>query len=451
MPGSSLLDGAVNAARRLVRKDGDRGHAQRMAILAFLIRVASAGIAYLLQIALARWMGSFEYGIFVFVWVWVLILGGVAPLGLNTSVIRFIPEYMETRNFALLRGLLADARAITVWIATAIMLAGMAGLYFFSDWIESYYVLPFYLALICVPLYALCEIQDGMGRGYAWMDVALLPPFVLRPLFILAAMGLAYLMSLPMTATTAAGAAIIACWAAAVIQSAMLERRLARHVAKGKKAHQQAMWLAVSVPLLLVLSFELLLQNTDVLVLSLFRNPTDVAIYYAALKTIALMNFVHFAVSAAVANRFSAYKAQGDPDRLSAFVRDAVRWTFWPTLAAAVVLLALGKPLLWLFGPGFTAAYPVMFVLAVGFLFRSAMGPAEFVLNMLGEHRLCAAILSVSAVINLALNFALIPLFGLMGAAAATALAVATATLLLGWAAKRRLGLNLFVGRLHAS
>lgn len=449
MPGSGPVGWAVETARRLISKDGDRSRAQRMAIFAFLIRVASAGVAYLLQIALARWMGSFEYGIFVFVWVWVLILGGIAPLGLNTSVIRFIPEYTETRRFALLRGLLADARAITVWVATAIMLAGMAGLYLFGDWVESYYVLPFYLALICVPLYALSEIQDGMGRGYGWMDVALLPPFVLRPLFILALMGLAYVIGLPMSAVTAAGAAIIACWAAAVIQAVMFQHRLPRRVATGEKAHQQGLWLAVSLPLLLVLSFELLLQNTDVLVLSLFRDPTDVAIYYAALKTIALMNFVHFAVSAAVANRFSAYKAQGDPDRLSAFVRDAVRWTFWPTLATAVLLLALGKPLLWLFGPGFDAAYPVMFVLAVGFLFRSAMGPAEFVLNMLGEQKLCAGILSISAVLNLALNFALIPVFGLFGAAAATALAVATAAALLGWAAKRRLGLNLFVGRLH--
>lgn len=451
MPDSGPVGRAVDAARRLIFKDGDRDPAQRMAVFAFLIRVASAGLAYLLQIALARWMGSFEYGIFVYVWVWVLILGGIAPLGFSTSLIRFIPEYMATRKFALLRGILSDARAITDWTATAIMLIGMAGLLLFGDWVESHYVLPFFLAFICVPLHALSHLHDGMGRGYAWMDVALLPPFVLRPVFILALMGLARLMSLPMTAVTAAGAAIIACWLAAIIQSVMFQRRLARHVPEGEKAHKRDLWVAASLPLLLVLSFELLLQNTDVLVLSLFTEPTDVAIYYAGLKTIALMNFVHFAVSAAVANRFSAFKAQGEPDRLAASVRDAVRWTFWPTLAAAVVLLTLGDPLLRLFGPGFTAAYPAMFVLAAGFLFRAAMGPAEFVLNMLGEQKLCAAILSVSAVTNLALNFALIPFFGLMGAASATALVVAGTAALLGWAAKRRLGLNLFVGRLHAS
>ncbi|MFQ5626838.1 MAG: oligosaccharide flippase family protein, partial [Methyloligellaceae bacterium] len=75
---------------------GDNAATQRAALFAFAIRVVSAGIAFFSQVLLARWMGSFEYGIFVFVWVWVLILGGFAPLGLSTSCMRFVPEYRET-------------------------------------------------------------------------------------------------------------------------------------------------------------------------------------------------------------------------------------------------------------------------------------------------------------------------------------------------------------------
>ena len=119
--------------------------------------------------------------------------------------------------------------------------------------------------------------------------------------------------------------------------------------------------------------------------------------------------FIHYAVGSAVANRFSALKARGDHAGLQALVSDAVHWTFWPSLAGAVVILALGKPLLWLFSPQFTAAYPVMFVLAVGFLVRASMGPAEFVLNMLGEQSLCALVLAASAAIDIALCFALVP------------------------------------------
>jgi len=130
---------------------------------------------------------------------------------------------------------------------------------------------------------------------------------------------------------------------------------------------------------------------------------------------------------------------------LQSAVRDAVQWTFWPSVAGALVLLILGKPLLWLFGAEFTSGYPVMFVLAAGLMIRAAMGPVEFILNMLGEHKLCAAVLFGAAGLNLALNFALIPVYGLMGAASATAFSMALGALSMALAARKRLGLNCFI------
>ena len=37
-------------------------------------------------------------------------------------------------------------------------------------------VLPVFLALACVPMFTLSDVQDGIGRGQAWMWAALLPP-----------------------------------------------------------------------------------------------------------------------------------------------------------------------------------------------------------------------------------------------------------------------------------
>ena len=50
---------------------------------------------------------------------------------------------------------------------------------------------------------------------------------------------------------------------------------------------------------------------------------------------------------------------------LAALAASTVRWTFWPSLAAIALILAFGKPILWLFGPDFQAGYPLMFILAV--------------------------------------------------------------------------------------
>ena len=429
----------------LLRGQTDRARTQRSALLAFLIRVAGAGLAYFSQALLARWMGSFEYGIFVFVWVWVLILGGLAPLGLSTSVIRFVPEYHETGRLELLRGLLRGSRAMAAGVSTAIMGCSLALLYGYGHLLEGYYWLPAFLILFCLPIYSVVDVQDGISRGFSWIDLALGPPYIIRPILLLAGMFIAALAGFALTAVTAAICAVLAYWVSGLLQIMVLNRRIARSIEPGERSYDVPFWLKTSWPLLLVLGFELLLQNTDILVLSRYMEPSDVAVYFAALKTMGLVSFVHFAVGTAAANRFSAYKAKGDEDRLAGTVRDAVRWTFWPSFAGAILLLALGKPLLWLFGAEFVAGYPVMFVLAAGFLIRAAMGPAEFVLNMLGEQNWCAAVLSLSALLNLALNFALIPAYGMYGAATATAVSIAVAAIAFLFVARRRLDLNLFV------
>ncbi len=60
-----------------------------MALIAFAIRVASAAIAFISQIIMARMMGEFEYGIFVFVWVLVIILAISPYLGFTATVVRW--------------------------------------------------------------------------------------------------------------------------------------------------------------------------------------------------------------------------------------------------------------------------------------------------------------------------------------------------------------------------
>src|SRR5581483_6527886 len=189
----------------------------------------------------------------------------------------------------------------------------------------------------------------------------------------------------------------------------------ARVVPPGPKAHDTRNWLKVSVPILVVETFYVLLANTDVLALQLFRPPDDVAVYYAAAKTLTLIAFVHFAVSAAASHRFTEYHMAEDRERLAEFVASAVRWTFWASLGATVLILLIGKWLLALFGAAFVEGYEVMLVLAVGLLARSTVGPAHRLLSMLGEQSICALVYACAFVLNLVLCVVLIPQIGTIG------------------------------------
>jgi O-antigen/teichoic acid export membrane protein len=415
---------------------------RRLAGTIFVIRLLSAGLAYVSQILLARWMGGSDYGIYVYVWTWVLLLGSMMDFGISASAQKIIPEYRTDGAHALLRGFLSGSRWMTFAVSSAVslLLAGVVTM--LSPWIEASEVIPLYIGCATLPAFVVANTQDGIARSHDWMRLGLMPQFIVRQALIIGITAGFFALGFDLGATVAMIASAAAVWIAMLGQMIVLNRRLASHVEPGPKAYDVRGWLAISLPILLVESFYLLLSYTDVLVLQQFRSSEEVGVYFAVVKTLALVSFIHYAMSATTAHRFAEYNASGDKARLSAYVAHAINWTFWPSLAATIALLAIGKPLLWLFGPRFVVGYDIMFIAAVGLVVRSAIGPVERLLNMLGHQHICALAYGLAFVMNVALCFALVPRFGGHGAAASTSLSLIFETILLFWIVRRRLGLH---------
>ena len=432
-------------ARLTARFGGDQLLVQRLAGTVFLIRVAAAVLAYASNVLFARWMGSFEFGVYVYVWTWVLLIGQALDLGLATAAQRFIPEYREHGLIDLLRGYLSRSRWIAVGVASVVaaLCTGLVSL--LTPFLDHYTVIPLYIACIALPAYALANVQDGISRSYDWVALGIVPTYIVRQLLLTILMGAAWVGGLPLDAVTAMVLSAAAIWLPALGQMLVLNRRLRTKIEPGPKAHNVRLWIATALPILMAESFYLLLTHTDLLMLQQFRSPEDVAVYYAAVKTLALVSFIYFSIAAATAHRVSAFHAAGDRKGLADFMRKAIRWTFWPSLIATALLLAFGKPLLALFGPQFTAGYHLMFILAAGLLARAAIGPMERFLNVIGEQRVCALVYGGAFTVNIGLCFVLIPPFGAVGAAISIATALIIETVSLVLIAKRRLGLNIFV------
>jgi O-antigen/teichoic acid export membrane protein len=433
---SKLLGGSNEAS--LTRK---------LAGTIFIIRVLSAGLAYLSQILLARWMGGSDYGVYVYVWTWVLLLGSMMDFGISASAQKIIPEYRTRGEHALLRGFLSGSRWMTFAVSAVVslLLAGLVKL--LSPWIETGAVVPLYIGCATLPPFVVANTQDGIARSHDWMRLGLMPQFIVRQTLVIGFTFGLFALGFNLGATAAMIASAGAVWVAMIGQMIVLNRRLASHVEAGPKAYDIRGWLAISLPILLVESFYLLLSYTDVLMLQQFRSSEEVGVYFAVVKTLALVSFIHYAMSATTAHRFAEYNALGDKARLSAYVVHAISWTFWPSLAATLLLLALGKPLLWLFGPQFTIGYDIMFVAAIGLVVRAAIGPVERLLNMLGHQHICALAYALAFVMNVVLCVALVPRFGGHGAAAATSLSLTFETVLLFWIVRRRLGLHVLAVR----
>ncbi|ARO25832.1 multi antimicrobial extrusion protein MatE [Rhizobium sp. S9] len=428
----------------MLTEGGEKAAARRMALTAFSIRILSAALAFISQIVLARLMGEYEYGIFVFVWVLIVVFGDLSCLGFHTAIVRFLPQYKAAGAFDEIRGLTGTARIFAMLSGTVMLVAGMIGLHFFGDRIETYYLVPIFLGLLAMPMIALGDILEGTSRANHWPVMALSPVYIVRPILIIAFMLIAIAMGAQHTAVTAMQAALAATFVTALGQYGATLYRLRRHYDEGPRKIDFLAWLGVAFPIFLIEGVSFLLTNSDVIVVGIFLEPHDVAIYFAAAKTMALVHFINFSVKAASGPRFSSIIAEGDHAQLAAAAADAARWTFWPALGVGLAVLAAGHLLLSLFGGAFTSGYLVMAILLAGILAKSLVGPAETLLMMAGKQNLCVALYAGALAANVGLNLALIPDYGIEGTAVATASAMAVEAILLHVAVRRTLGIALF-------
>ena len=178
-------------------------------------------------------------------------------------------------------------------------------------------------------------------------------------------------------------------------------------------------WLGVAVSFVWISLANVILLQAGVIVVGIFLRPQDVAIYSAAAATSGLVTFPLYAATALSAPKFAALHSQQRPLELQALVTDVTRWTFWPSLAIALIFVAFGSIVLRLFGPGFEQGYATLLILTLGQLVNAFTGPVGSLLNMTGHQIVTAQVLSTSAILGVVFGLVFTQIWGSVGTAVA--------------------------------
>jgi O-antigen/teichoic acid export membrane protein len=437
--GARTLSGRLRAL--LTGKDR-ASVAQRAAAIALVIRLGNAALAYLAQVVLARLMGQHEYGVFAYTWVWFMVFGAIGTLGFGDSPVRYIAQLRALGEDDHLRGfirfstimILASSISFGALVVALLPLAGA--------WIDNVYLMPMALMAISIPFACLQSLLEAFGRSYNWTISALLPSYILRHGLLLIFMVTAVAAGMQATALTGYICLVITMAVSTAYQAVTILYRMRGAIEPGPRAYRPREWVRGSAPFAVLYAGQHLAGFADVLVLSFFAEPAEIAIYFAATRIIQVVNLVPFAATVGTAHLFSASHTRGDHEDLQRLVRHVVATTFVIAILAVAVLAGAGTFLLGMFGDGFEAGYVPLLILSIGVMMRVAAGPAEDLLNMTGHSSLSASTYLVIVAVNVGLAVPLIMLFGVNGAAAAGATALTLRALWLALAARRRLGVN---------
>ena len=160
------------------------------------------------------------------------------------------------------------------------------------------------------------------------------------------------------------------------------------------------------------------------------------------MKTAVSISFFLTAVNAVAAPRIAALHAQGKRAELQTLVSTMAHWIFWPALATSAAAIIFGLTILAMFGPAFSAGYDALVILVCGHLVRASTGLVSDLLGVTGHQDENAWVLAWSALLNVILNVLLIPRFGIVGAATATAVTMAFWNVWLWLLARGRVGVD---------
>lgn len=404
---------------------GHGGILARGAIGVFIVKVAGVGLLFALHVMLARLLGAEQYGIYVYVWTWVNILAILCLLGFQISLVRFIAEYNIKQQWGLLRGILRKSKQFVLGFSILVSAVGTAVIWFLGDKISNEFVITFYIAFCVLPVFVFARLREASLRAlkHAVQSVLLLQ--IVRP--ILMGMGLIAFLLLAENSLTARYAMIsnfTAVIAALLIGTLLLHRFLPESVGQTSPEFANKQWLNVSLPLLLIAGMSILLRRTDIVMLGALKGSEQAGIYSAASKVSNLVVFALVAFNAILTPIVSElyYTKQGK--KLQKIITLSARSVFTVTLGISIVLFFSGKFLLNLFGQDFAIAYTSLFVLLMGNIVCSLAGPVSLLMTMTGYQKLAGKLILFSVIINVILNFFLIPSMGLLGAAISTALAL---------------------------
>lgn len=390
----------------------------RGAVLVLVATVLSTGLGFLIRTFLIRRLPTADYGLFALALAVSGMVTTVGTLGLRQGVARSVSRCeteSEVRNLTL--------TAITSTLAVTLLFSGI--LVVFADPLANEVIredgLAPYLQVVgaLVPGTAIQAVVIATFRGkkrvYERIVVRNLVSPIARLALIVAAVLLGY----------GAFGAIVA-WTIGIGLSTVLGiyylyRRTTTFQVTPFEPRYRTL-LAFSLPLMVSSATWTAVQQTDTLLLGYYRTSVAVGIYDGAFLLASLLLMVLGSFGFLFMPVFSELEAAGDLGRMHDVYNSVTEWAALLVLPIYVAMMFVPDAILTtVFKDAYARGAVPLVLVASGFFVHVLSGSCGDALIALGRTRLVLAGNVGAGVLNVLLNLALIPRFGITGAAAASA------------------------------
>lgn len=392
------------------------------------------GSRAVIALLLARWLGAEGYGLYVLAISAGSMFAGISLLGLDRAMIRYVAILARRKDRA---GLIGAIRLGLVMSLAAGVVLGFV-LYLVAEPVaEGLFNEPALVPLlelmsILIPFLTASSVLIGIAQGFQRMDYSALAENVIQTMVRLALLGLLALIGFldVFAAVVIFGLADVA----ATLALILLLRREWRHDYSGPTETEPRTdtgeILRFAFPLWLSGLLRRLRRNIESFLLGSLSTVSTVGIYSVVAKINLVGHVSYLAILGGVRPTLASLHDAGDKSALSAVYISATRWTLAVNLPFFLIIVMFPGELLGIFGTDFREGTAALVVLAVAELVNAATGVCQSMIDMTGHTRVKLFNSFLWMALAVGGGFALIPRFGVLGAAVASLIAIVAVNVL---------------------
>jgi len=375
------------------------------------------------QVVLARLLGPTEFGLYAIGWALLQVSSLFVPLGLDNGVIHCATPYAdghperlarvlrESFTLTLLFGGLVSAATIGFAPQLALRVFGKAALLP----VIRLFAVGFSLAAGLKVIAASTTVSQSI-KYRVYSELLAQPAANLLLFFLFYALGWRLLGA---TAATVASFGVGLALAIAYQQKLFPHARfrgpvLSKQIASELLRFSATAWLGAV--------FLNLIPWLDRLFLGAYAAPATVGVYQAAAQACMLFGVVAGAFNVVVAPRISFLYQSSQMHRLEQVYKVVTKWIVYASTPLFLLFFCAPRQVLGvLYGVNYASSATPLVILSFAQLIGALAGPIGILLIFTARQRVFAVVASGGVVLSTVLNYALIPRYGPIGAAWATA------------------------------
>ena len=150
------------------------------------------------------------------------------------------------------------------------------------------------------------------------------------------------------------------------------------------------------------------------------------------------------AIKSIASPKFAELYKKKELKLLEKVTQQSTKLIFWTTLPLVMLFILFSENLMLLFGEEFRVGVFSFVILSIGRVIVSFSGAAGNLLQMCGKQVIFMNVAIIGSLINIVLNYTLIPFYGIDGSAIATMISLVVFNLLLVYFVKKEFGFYTF-------